>query len=273
MKIREEYNKNGFVKIPNFLPQEILDQIRSNCKDFFLRQIRRNKIQVDGDSESDFEKVLYEVCRVDYAGFIGAAKLCQHQIDLFVFSGHSTITSALRDLGLEKPTICVKPIVYFNSPHIAKQEGHFKTPAHQDWRSMQGSINSTVVWIPLINIDKDLGALEVIPGSHHWGLVDSEKDEWYRKLNSEKIKEESWKSLEVSKGDMVCFHSLLVHRSGNNVSGKIRWSMHFRYNDAYESTFINRAYPHPYIVYQPGQELLFPDFNPGEELKKYLDGL
>ena len=81
----------------------------------------------------------------------------------------------LHELGIRQPAICVKPIIYFNSRHISKIEGHYKTPAHQDWRSMQGSLNSAVVWIPLIDIDSNLGALEVIPGSHMKGLLPTER--------------------------------------------------------------------------------------------------
>ena len=43
---------------------------------------------------------------------------------------------------------------------------------------MQGSLNAIVVWVPLVDV-AELGALEIIPGSHLWGLQESHEDKWY----------------------------------------------------------------------------------------------
>ena len=107
---------------------------------------------------------------------------------------------------------------------------------------MQGSLNSTVVWFPLVDVNKDLGALEVIPKSHRWGLLESEQNDWYREIKG--LEDDKYVSVEVEAGDVLFFSSFLVHRSGNNVTDKIRWSCHFKYNDLDEQTFIEKGHPH-----------------------------
>ena len=97
----------------------------------------------------------------------------------------------------------------------------------------------------LINIDRNLGALEVIPKSHLRGLLPTDKDEWFRHINPDYIKDDDFVSLEVEAGDVVIFNSFLVHRSGNNDTESIRWSMHYRYNDASEETWIERKFIPP----------------------------
>ena len=72
--------------------------------------------------------------------------------------------------------------------------------------------------------------------------------------------------LEVERGDVLFFSTLLVHQSGTNVSPGIRWSCHFRYNNLREATFIERGYPHPYL-YKPQSDLITPDFPSPAEVR------
>ena len=77
----------------------------------------------------------------------------------------------------------------------------------------------------------------VVVGSKGMFLYeDSSKDKsllFYEK-GIDFINEDDFVSLEVEAGDMVIFSSFLIHRSGNNKTESIRWSMHYRYNDAAE---------------------------------------
>ena len=106
---------------------------------------------------------------------------------------------------------------------------------------------------------------EIIPGSHLWGLQESQENGWYRHI--EGLGDEQYESVEMEAGDVLIFSAFLVHRSGNNVTDSIRWSCHFRYNDLEEPTFISRKYPNPY-TYAPQQELVTKDFPSLEQLQK-----
>jgi ectoine hydroxylase-related dioxygenase (phytanoyl-CoA dioxygenase family) len=125
---------------------------------------------------------------------------------------------------------------------------------------MQGSLDSVVVWVPLVRIDRALGALEVLPGSHKAGLRPAEMTDGYG-LIAAPIDASAFVPVEVAKGDALVFSTFLVHQSGFNTADAIRWSCHFRYNNLREPTFIERGLPHPYI-YKPASELItqsFPD--------------
>ena len=269
----ESFNKNGFVHISNYLDKTKVDEIKANSKLIFLNQIKALNISVDPSDDESFEQAAYELFNKDYVAFIGAAKLCQHDLALHRMATGDKVIDAVKHFGVRNPAICVKPIVYFNSRYLAKMVGHYKTPPHQDWRSMQGSVNSMVVWIPLVDIDKDLGALEVIPGSHLKGLYKTEKDEWFRTIKDDRFNFDDFAALEVKRGDVVCFNSFLIHQSGDNITSNIRWSMHFRYNDIDESTFVARKYPHPYVVYRPDQDIIYPEFHTEIAVNKYFNGI
>jgi ectoine hydroxylase-related dioxygenase (phytanoyl-CoA dioxygenase family) len=139
--------------------------------------------------------------------------------------------------------------------------------AHQDWRSMQGSLNSVVIWIPLVDIKKELGALEILPKSHLDGLRTDHVENGFGMVSLSEEEKERIISVEINAGDVLLFSSFLIHQSGNNITNKPRWSCHFRYNDLDESTFIQRKFAHPYI-YKPIEELTTKDFPSKEDLSK-----
>jgi phytanoyl-CoA hydroxylase len=264
---KNDFLTNGYVLVSDFFDKEEIDKIKEDAKQVFINQMLCHKIiNKEILSEDDFEKGMTKFFQTNIQGFINSGKTCQHLISLHKLSLNDKLLDALKKLGIESPNICTRPVLYFNSKNLAKKEIHYKTPPHQDWRSMQGSLNSIVVWIPLIDIDVNLGALEIIPKSHLLGLMDSEEDEWFRRIN---VENKEFKSISVKKGDALFFSSFLIHKSGNNITDSIRWSCHFRYNDLNESTFIKRSYPNPYN-YAPQQDLITPDFPLEQTIQNYF---
>jgi hypothetical protein len=65
----------------------------------------------------------------------------------------------------------------------------------------------------------------------------------------------------------LIFSAFLVHRSGENITKNIRWSIQLRYNNMVEPTFKERGFPMPYI-YKPEENLVTPDFPKKEQLEE-----
>jgi phytanoyl-CoA hydroxylase len=256
----QQYKQNGFVLLKGFIDTEHLDVVRDQAKRIFMIQMKKNNlIEAFDISEEEFETKLYELFKKDIQQIIYCGKQTQHLISLHRLSLNEKILEVLKELGLEFPVINVRPTIFFNSPHLGKRDVDWKKPSHQDWRTTQGSLDSTVVWVPLINIDRSLGALEIVPESHKMGLLEYETRSDYHTIAEGTAKDFQFVPVEVKKGDALFFSTLLVHRSGNNTSDSIRWSCHFRYNNLCEPTFIRRGFPHSYI-YKPQDELITPGF-------------
>jgi phytanoyl-CoA hydroxylase len=265
-QLKESFEEQGFVRLNGFLNKQDVERVRVDAKWVFLKQMVSGGFISNPDvDERQFELAMTRYFSDDPDGFVNCGKTCQHLISLHRLSLHEQIVEKLIDLGIKRPNICTRPVIYFNSRHLAKSEVYYKSPPHQDWRSMQGSLNAMVIWVPLADVSKDLGAIEIIPGSHVWGLQDSREDEWYRRI--EGLSDAQYHSVVVSAGDVLFFSAFLVHRSGNNTTDSIRWSCHFRYNDLEESTFVSRKYPNPYI-YKPQQELITSGFPSVDQIYK-----
>jgi phytanoyl-CoA dioxygenase PhyH len=264
---RRAYNEHGYVLLRSFFEAAEVERIRDDAKRIFLSQMQRLGL-VDGDpaDEEAFARGMYALFEADLQAFTNCGKHAQHLISLHRLSLDSRIVDVLEALGLEFPTISTRPVLYFNSPRLAKKEVYNRLDAHQDWRSMQGSLDSVVVWVPLVDIDRELGALEVVPGSHVGGLLTADMEDGYGHL-AEPVDRTSFVPVTIARGDALVFSTFLVHQSGNNVTDGIRWSCHFRYNNAREASFVARGLPHPYI-YKPTESLITPNFPPPDLVAK-----
>lgn len=249
------FNKDGYIYLSNFLsPKELLSDALGVFKNVLNCENNLNKI------ENGMMHLFFD----NFDAFVNCGKTCQGLISLYKMSCSSIILNKLFDLNIKTPSISTRPVLFFNHPNLAKKEVYYKTPAHQDWRSIQGSLNSVVVWIPLVDVPYELGPLEVIPGSHLRGLCSDKIEDNFGVCSN--VDNDEFISIPIKAGDALIFSTFLIHRSGNNISNKIRWSCHFRYNDLQEDTFIKRGYPSPYI-YKPEPNLITPNFPTINQIK------
>jgi ectoine hydroxylase-related dioxygenase (phytanoyl-CoA dioxygenase family) len=256
----DRYKDQGYVLAKGFFDPREVQAIRAEAKQIFTAQMLRLRLIAHTDpSEVEFEQGMFKLFEADLTTFSNCGKHAQHLISLHQLSLDRRILAALRDLGLGFATISTRPLLYFNSRRLAKKEVYWRLALHQDWRSMQGSLDAVVVWIPLVAINRALGALEVVPGSHKWGLLESKMEDGYGRVIDDASPSVAPVAVEVDPGDALFFSALLLHRSGTNETESIRWSCHFRYNNIEDPTFVARGFPHPYI-YRPQEELITPEF-------------
>lgn len=266
------FRKNGYLLLKDFLPKEDIKSVLFDAKNVFLKQFIEKEylsksICLEDLTESEYNKCLFRLFEDDIECLSNCGKQVQHLISLHALSLNQKIVSLLKEIGINSPTISTRPVLYFNHPKLAKKKVFHTVDAHQDWRSMQGSLNSVVIWIPLVDVNKDLGALEILPGSHLEGLRTNHIDYGFGmvELNNKEI--ENFVPVEVKSGDALLFSSFLIHQSGNNITDNPRWSCHFRYNDLDELSFIKRKYAHAYI-YKPVENLITNNFPLVEDISK-----
>ena len=188
------------------------------------------------------DKFLMKLFKEDFDAFLGCAYLCQKLCSIHSLAG-SLFNTLMDHCNLDFPVLNTKPLVSFSSKHTAKNEAYWKIGPHQDWPSNLGSTNGVTCWIPLQDVDEELGPLEIVPDSHLLGALEHQgtppvihgiaTDTFF-----------NYVPVPIKIGDALFFHTMLIHKSGENkTDDRIRWSMHFRYNDASEQSFIDRRYP------------------------------
>lgn len=240
----EKFRNDGLVVYRNFFDRELITKLRSKSESIF--QIQFDHFGYRGDYKENMISLFNEHIDV----FINCGKQIQQGlVELYKLSINDKLLDKLKELGLEFVNMSTRPVLYFNHPKLAKEEHYYKTPIHQDWPSIQSSSDSLVVWVPLVDVTPDNGAVIFYPKTHKLGCLPNEVEGGFAKV---KFDREGYEKFQPSMliGDIVIFSTLLVHESGDIKDESIRWSCHFRYNNLLDKDFINRGFPNPYI-YKP----------------------
>ena len=162
-----KYNENGFLLLKNFVNKDILNEIKEEAVYVLEKQFVKHGI-VDGLIEDK----MIQLFNYDFEAFTNCGKhIQQGSIKLHKLGIDNKLVNKLKELGLTYPSIATRPVLFFNSPKLAKHQFYYKTPPHQDWNSIRGSQDSMVVWIPLMNVDKEDGAFRLVPKSHNQGSL------------------------------------------------------------------------------------------------------
>ena len=239
--LQKQLNNDGYIILKNFFNKEFITHLKNLAQEIF-------KIQFDNFRYNDtFKNNMIRLFNEHEEVFKNCGKLIQTGlIPLYQLASDNNLINQIMDLGLEYPNMCTRPVLFFNHPKLAKSKEYYMTPKHQDWSSMESSMNSVVVWVPLVDVNKENGSVILYPGSHKKGVLQFNPEGGFAKVEYE------GKSIqpEMEMGDIAIFSTLLVHESGPILDDSIRWSCHFRYTDMLDKEFIGRGFPNPY-VYKP----------------------
>lgn len=103
---------------------------------------------------------------------------------------------------------------------------------HQDYFYVKGDVETITAWIPLQDTSFREGCLMVMPGSHSDGPISHDVNVLAKKYYPSSIFGREVRYIEMKRGDVLFFHSCLLHSSGNNISEVIRFSVQARYLSA-----------------------------------------
>ena len=267
---RAALRRDGYVVLPGRVDRAMLESVSAGFRDVFRRQFAHVGLADAGASTDTFDAALAALFRADMPRYLAAAKLTQYLPALHALGATTSLLSLLRDLGLASPVISTRPVVHIVAEALKVPGGYHRTPPHQDWRSVQGSLDALVLWLPLSETRPDEAPLEVVPGSHRRGLLATEPDPFGTRVAKNLVADADFVPLTAGPGDVVVFSMFTVHRTGLRQGAGVRWAASFRYNNLDEPGFVARGYPNPYI-YRPRDDLLSPDVPDGAAVAGVFD--
>ena len=259
-----DYRERGYAVLKAAINPSVIAAIKGEIQSIFTPLLQRHKIALIG---SDFDTALSELFRRDMVGFRAAAKATQLSPKLHNLGSGELMIGLVKQFGLKQPIIAVRPVVHIISDELKVPEGYHRTPAHQDWRSVQGSVDAIVVWLPLVKVSAAFGALEVWPGSHRRGLLETRPDPFGNVVVDSQLEEDEFIPVSVDPGDAVAFSMFTVHRTGKEQSPGIRWAVSLRYNNAAATDYIEHGYPNPF-VYKTEDDLLIKNYPTFQDVQR-----
>lgn len=141
---------------------------------------------------------------------------------------HPALEHVMKLVVGEHLLIHPKPIGRLIFPHRENLTVH----AHQDHRFMDGDPECFTVWIPLHDCPIGMGPLQILEGSHRFGVIDHEHENLHvPEIPAQALSQSTWVGGQIDAGDVLIFHSLTVHAASPNRSDRIRISLDCRFQD------------------------------------------
>lgn len=260
------YHSDGFLVVPGLFPEATRARALAEiARTFRLRAASLGLNPPGGQGQGAFSELLAGLFARDVPAYIAAAKLTQNLACVHQIGVSAELMGVVEALGLSLPAISTRPVIHYMADRLKIPGGYQKTPPHQDWRSVQGSLDGITVWTPLYDVGLNDYPLEIVPGSHLSGLLDSTPDLPNYRVREELYSEADFRPLELMAGDAVVFSGFLLHRTGESGGDQVRVSLSYRFNNAAEPHFVRRGYPDRYL-YRPDPAIVTADFPSEAEL-------
>ena len=125
------------------------------------------------------------------------------------------------------------------------QRNNFTTPPHQDFIPIQGTEETYTAWFPLSALTPQMGGLQVASCSHKSGVYDFEPALGAGATAVVEPLHGKWVGNTFDQGDVLIFHSLMVHKGVTNRSDQLRMSIDARYQKASDPIAPGSLEPHP----------------------------
>jgi len=239
---RQQYNKDGFYVFKGLIDRESLSKIKDDIHYLVTQQLKLVG-QLECLPLDDALKLLFSLDIERYLMVVGS--VCRLRNINQLFSDES-IDQILIGLGINNAMIPTNPVFHIMSEALKVPNGYYGLDAHQDWPSMQGSLDSIIIWIPLVDVTSNLNPLEVVPGSHRIGLVDSVAGKNESVISDSIFSDKDFKAVIVNQQDVVVMSSFTVHRSSMSGGQGIRMACSLRFENIDEAHYIERGYPTAY---------------------------
>ena len=215
----EFYKEQGYVIIENFLSPAEIDHLKGALN----RLVEERTKHLTNDEEGfNLEKVHKEGAEINnlrgeaIAGVLRKIQeITKYSPEFREFAEGDKLLNLVEDL--------IGPNIYYHSSKIMfkpARHGGIK-PWHQDyayWASLKPE--QVTCWMALDDATPENGCMQLIPGSHKWGLVKHIRDEL--QVDPKNLPLEMVKVAPMKAGSILCFHVLTFHYSGPNTSDKSR---------------------------------------------------
>ncbi|SDW34302.1 phytanoyl-CoA dioxygenase family protein [Paenibacillus sp. CF384] len=242
----EFYKRHHYVHLPNVVPEQALllaERIISKWVDDLVEAWSEQKLITDKKQELDFQHRLVQIWHD--AGKPKYGRSPRRDLvgrDMYNFLKDPALLDIAQQL-LETEDVSVHGI--FNARPKLPDQKWTDTPWHQDAQYYRDAENTHVVsiWMPLQRVTEFNSCLQIAPGFFDRTLLDGVIDEEtnFLGLKREDAAKLTALSVEMQRGDALCFTQLLPHRALPNQSDAVRWSMDIRYEATAVATESGKA--------------------------------
>jgi len=266
----EQYNEEGYTIVENVFSQTelqpVLDEFEEIVDIFAERAFSAGKI-----SNKHSDKDVFKRLAALEKDFKGSSVLIHHKGILKPALANLWGSDKLLDM-VEKwvgKDIAGHPV--WNIRSKTPQTVRMTVPWHQDTAYLKEGTDETAqpaAWIPFLDVDKNNGCMQVVKAGHKIGKVfdhklekkSGVKDSWYLYIEDKNIPQEDVITCEMKVGSVLFLHQLTPHRSLENYSENVRWSIDLRFQNPKDETGFHTGLVDPIIMRKADDPSYRPDW-------------
>jgi hypothetical protein len=247
--IIESYTKNGFAIVKNIVPAQRINSLLENIFNLFCRystDYQELKNMEKPWNTELFHKKLIEFRQKDPESFGAIYDSLKTSLTLTQLITDNKVTDFVAKFLKIKPSdlSISEPMCRLDVPNDKRNALDW----HQErsfFPQNRNGLNGLVCWIPLTDITEEMGPMHISPRSHAEGQLKSsnrtKKNTSYTTqipVPEEFVSKYEDLAVRANAGDAVFFNMLLFHRSGQNISNKIRLATQGRFHTSTADDFI-----------------------------------
>jgi|GEM_PF-598188 len=228
-----QWEKDGFIHLKGLIEPACIAAMNHMMEEIVDEIIQ--KYMVEGVITDDRKDLPYEkrltILNMKAIEFGRSFRAVISRKGLYQLNNDPSLVKALRDVMGDE--ICGVP-AYNARPNLPHNKV-MTVPWHQDlgyYGAAAQQCNLITCWLPLVSVTEDMGAMQVIRGSHKWDFIphfQGKNEGGFLETEELKNSEEDVITFVMEPGDVLMFNSFMMHRSVPNVSDKIRWSVDLRF--------------------------------------------
>ena len=245
----ETYDDFGWVLIKGLVCTGKLEKLRSYISDVMAAGFAES-IGVVQVAELDLDNA-FQVLDLDDKQILRLISLVKNSVPFFSIMVDENIMEAVKLLQKSNHVHCVHDIAQFRIDPYERSPRLFGW--HQDYPYNQTSIDAITAWIPLTTVDLSVGPIELIPASQNAEVVVKHCEGKKQNIGDTNkviefelpgnLLEQAVTAPHMDPGDVLFFHSKLLHRSGTNVNKEAcRWICNPRYSNSMDKELVSRKW-------------------------------
>ena len=247
--IVESYAKNGFAIVKNIVPPQRINSLLENIFNLFCKystDYQELKNMEKPWNTELFHKKLIEFRQKNPESFGAIYDSLKTSLTLTqLITDNKVVDFVAKFLKIKPSDLSVsEPMCRLDVPNDKRNTLDW----HQErsfFPQNRNGLNGLVCWIPLTDITEEMGPIHISPKSHAEGQLKlsnrTKKNASYTTqipVPEEFVSKYEDLIVRVDAGDAVFFNMLLFHRSGQNISNKVRLATQGRFHTSTADDFI-----------------------------------
>ena len=247
--IVESYTKNGFAIVKNIVPAQRINSLLENIFNLFCKystDCQELKNMEKPWNTELFHKKLIEFRQKDPESFGAIYDSLKTSLTLTqLITDNKVVDFVAKFLKIKPSDLSIsEPMCRLDVPNDKRNTLDW----HQErsfFPQNRNGLNGLVCWIPLTDITEEMGPMHISPRSHAEGQLKlSNKTKKNMSYTTQIPVPEEFVSkyedlvVRANAGDAVFFNMLLFHRSGQNISNKVRLATQGRFHTSTADDFI-----------------------------------